>query len=106
MEYKNNIAQYYKVTAYFALPAIILGIICEKISSYLQRTFNLSPLVAIVLQLILATLILYIVEIHISSEYGSYWQNITPGLFFVSIYFGSQSSLYTNINNLAQNIGL
>ncbi len=106
MEYKTGISQYYKVTAYFVLPAIILGVVCEKMTAFFQRKYNLSPLVAIILQLILATFLLYMVEIHISPEYGSQWQSITPGLFFVSIFFGLQASLYTNIFNLAQSVGL
>lgn len=96
-EYRSGIIPYFKVTAYHIIPAIILGAICQKISAFIQQYFKLKPLVAIVLQLILMTLILYIIEVRISMLYGSQWQTITPGLFFVSIFFGLQSSLYNNI---------
>ena len=102
----NGILQYYQITSYFVLPAIVLGVVCEKITSYFQNKFNLSPLVAIIFQLILVTLLLYIIEMCISYEYGSQLQSITAGIFFVSILFGLQVSLYTNIFTLAKNIGL
>ena len=99
-EYRKGIFPYYKTVAFYSVPAIILGIACEKIVFYLQKKYNLKPWFAILLQLILATTILYIIEMHISLNFGSNWQIITPGLFFVSIFFGLQASLYNNISSI------
>ena len=106
MEYKNNILQYYKVTAYHVIPAIILGVICEKLNNYLQIKYKIQPLVAVCLQLIIAIFFLYIIEIYICPSCGVEWQAITPGLFFVSLFFGLQTSLYSNIYNTAKQVGL
>jgi hypothetical protein len=99
--YRNGIVPYYETVAIYSIPAILLGIICEKTIAYLQKKYELNPVVAIILQLVFVTLILYIIEMHISLPFGSNWQSITPGLFFVSIFFGLQVSLYNNIFLLA-----
>jgi hypothetical protein len=99
-EYKEGIVSYYKFVAFHTLPAIVLGLMCEKTIYYIQHKYKLKPITAIFLQLCLITLLFYVIELQISQSYGSQWQDITPGLFFISIFFGSQSSLYTNINLL------
>lgn len=102
IDYKTGPLQYFGVTALYVFPAIILGVVCEKIIRYIQTTYQLNASIMIIIQLFLATLFLYIVEHYVSPKYGSNWQEITPGLFFVSIFFGLQSSLYTNVFNIAQ----
>lgn len=88
---------YFKVTALYVLPGIVIGVLCEKITRYLQTKYKLNPLVAIIIQLFIISVVLYLIEFYVSPEYGSNWQSITPGLFFVSVFFGLQSSLYSNI---------
>jgi hypothetical protein len=96
-EYREGIVPYFKNVGFHVVPAIILGVICEKITHYVQTKYNLRPWITIILQLLLITLILYTIEIHISQSYASQWQDITPGFIFVSIFFGLQLSLYNNI---------
>ena len=106
MDYRSNVLQYYKVTGYHVVPAIFFGVICEKISNYLQLKYTIPPLVAVCLQLVLAIFFLYMIEIYICPSCGIEWQAITPGLFFVSIFFGLQTSLYSNIYSTAKQVGL
>lgn len=100
MNYRDGFYEYYLITFFYIIPAIFLGIICQKIMKHLQTKFNLDPLTSIIIHLLLLTFVLYIVEIHISLQYGTNWQSITPGLFFVSIFFGLQLSLYDNLDKI------
>jgi hypothetical protein len=99
-EYREGIIPYFKVSLYHILPAIILGAMCQRFCAYIQERYNLNSLAAIIFQLIVMVFILYIIEIRVSMLYGSQWQSITPGLFFVSLFFGLQTSLYNNIANI------
>lgn len=102
IDYKTGVLQYFGVTALYVFPAIVVGVLCEKITRHIQINYELSALIMIIIQLFLATLFLYIIEYYLSPKYGSNWQEITPGLFFVSIFFGLQSSLYANVFSVAQ----
>lgn len=95
--HRSGIFPYYKVSLYHIVPAIILGALCQHISQKVQDKYDLKPLYGIIFQISLMIAILYTIEVHVSLLYSSQWQSITPGLFFVSIFFGLQSSLYDNI---------
>ena len=100
MHYRDGFLDYYMVTILYVIPAIILGTMCEKCIEYVQQTYNLTPVVAFILHVLLLITILYIVEIHISTTFGENWQAITPGIFFVSIFFDLQVSLYKNMDKI------
>jgi len=102
VDYKTGALHYFGVTTLYVLPAIVLGVLCEKITRYLQTTYNLNSFVSIIIQLFLAILFLFVVEYYISPKFGENWQAITPGLFFVSIFFGLQASLYANVFAITQ----
>lgn len=104
MDYRSGILPYYTVSAFYIVPSIILGIICQNITAYVQTICNLTPLTALIFQLVLAIFMLYVIEVWISPSFGANWQSITPGLFFVSIFFGLQTSMYNNIFAVAGQI--
>lgn len=100
MDYKSSIPHYFGITLCYSIPAIILGVICEKFTHYFQNKYMIDPLIAIFMQLFAAITFLCIIELYVCPSYGTSWQGITPGLFFVSIFFGLQSSFYNNIHNI------
>lgn len=100
MNYNDGFLEYYLVTACYIIPAIILGTICQKTIYHFQTTYNIHPLLSMIIHLIMLTFVLYVVEMHISVRYGQSWQTITPGLFFVAIFFVLQLSLYDNLDKL------
>jgi hypothetical protein len=78
---------------------IILGIINNNIIVLLCNIFNIQILfVQNSLQLFACSLILTTIQ-YCFNYFGWSWQNITPGLFFISFFFGIQYHIFTNIQN-------
>lgn len=98
--YRNSLGAYALRIGLHTVPAIILGIIVDKIVAKLQQLFNIPPIVAIIIQLLIVIYVLYLIEIYISKQYAFEWQNTTPGLFFSGFFFGTQFNLFTNISTL------
>lgn len=94
--------EYYKISViHFFERAIFLSIIAYSLGMYIEKNiikiskkwkYNLFYLGCI--QLLINIFILYIIEIHISTKISDEWQDTTPGLFFVSIFFGIQLNMY------------
>ncbi len=78
---------------------ILLGILNNNLVVYMSNKFNIKYLfLQNVTQLILCSVLL--ATLHVNFNYfGWSWQNITPGLFFVSFFFGVQFKMITNIQN-------
>ena len=78
---------------------IILGIINNNIVVIICNTFNIKILfIQNSLQLFLCSLVLTVIQ-YFFNYFGWSWQNITPGLFFISFFFGIQYNIFTNIQN-------
>mgnify|MGYP001003832233 CR=1 FL=1 len=77
------------------LSGIILGAFVEKISRYVNKKFGSK--IAIIFQLTILLLILYVIQFYMSIFFAHQWQTITPGIFFVAIYFSIQTTLFTNL---------
>ena len=76
---------------------IILGILNNNIIVFLSNIFNIQILfVQNVLQIFLCSFVLTIIQ-YSFNYFGWSWQNITPGLFFISFFFGIQYNIFTNI---------
>lgn len=80
-----------------AVPALILGVVVDKACEKIQQKLNLGPLAMIIIQIIILAIVLYIIEKYLSKMYADEWQGTTPGLFFVSFYFGVQFNLFSNV---------
>ncbi len=106
LAYRQNIFTYFAKSLKYIVPACILGISVERATKYVQTRYNLSPLISLVFQLILAILVLFVIEKYVSAQFATNWQSTSPGLFFVSIYFSLQPSLYDNISRLPSIINM
>ena len=78
---------------------ITLGIIINNIVGVISNKLKIKTLlIQNVLHLILCSFVL--AQIHTQFNYfGWTWQNVTPGLFFVSFFFGVQFNIFRNIQN-------
>jgi len=99
-QYRHNIFSYFGRAMIHIIPAYMLGINIERLSIYLQKKYNLDPLVMVVLQLTIAILIFYIIEKYISLQFAFDWQSAVPGIFFTAIFFNAQPSIVDNIKTL------
>lgn len=84
----------------WGLFGIILGIIINNIVIFISTQFKIKFLpLQNVIQLVLCSYVLAIINIKFN-YFGWSWQNITPGLFFVSFFFGVQFNIFANIQNV------
>jgi hypothetical protein len=78
---------------------IILGIIINNSIVLISTLFKIKTLLLQnIIQLTLCSFILALIQ-RSFNYFGWSWQNITPGLFFVSFFFGIQFNIFTNIQN-------
>lgn len=123
----ENFGTFFRLCLTYAAIAIIIGVIVNILSIYIQdklisnKLFILwerkevqssqqqwdslgIPLLMIIIQLIFMTIVLFIFERYIAPLFGRSWQDITPGLFFVAIYFSTQYNLFRNITSLGEQV--
>lgn len=82
---------------YGIIMGMTIDITCKKINKKLKIN---REIVNVLIQLILCSVVLSIFRIKLLPYFGWSWQNITPGLFFVSFFFGSQFFLFSNVQNI------
>lgn len=81
---------------------IIIGLVVNNISVKMFEHFKIkNKLMQNLLQILLCSVVLANIHININNYFGWSWQNITPGLFFTSFFFGVQYRLFANLNELA-----
>ena len=78
---------------------LLLGIIVNNSVVFLSTLFKIKILLLQnIIQLIICSFIIALIHTF-HNYFGWTWQNITPGLFFVSFLFGVHSNIFTNIQN-------
>ena len=83
----------------WGLFGIVLGIIVNNIIGFMSNKLKIKTLlIQNVLQLVLCSFVLALIHAQFN-YFGWTWQNITPGLFFVSFFFGVQFNIFTNIQS-------
>jgi len=86
----------------------ILGIVGGLITNNLLVKFfneyykNCSTAIKILIETLVCSIILGYVHVNINNYFGWTWQNLTPGLFFISCYFSVQYDLFTNLSEYSQ----
>ena len=76
---------------------LTLGISINDIIIIMSDLFDIKILfVQNILQVIVCSLTLAFIQ-YFNNYFGWSWQNITPGLFFVSFFFGTQFKILNNI---------
>ena len=78
---------------------IILGLIINNSVLVISTIFKIKfLLLQNIIQLILCSFVLALINT-LFHYFGWSWQNITPGLFFVFLFFAIQFNFFTNIKN-------
>ena len=95
----NNIIKMTIKNAGWGAGGLLLGILINNIIVALSNTLKIKYLIVQnIMQLFLCSLAL--ATLHNYYHYfGWSWQNITPGLFFVSFFFGVQFKIMLNIQS-------
>lgn len=79
---------------------IVLGILTNNFTIHIFNSINLdTKFLQNVIQLFIGAAVLSILHVFVNSYFGWTWQNITPGLFFVSFFFGVQYKLFSNLSD-------
>lgn len=87
----------------WGLIGLVFGITINNIAVLIAIKLNIENeellrVVNLTLHLFLCSV--FLASIHVYQEYFSWsWQNVTPGLFFVSFFFGSQFNAFTEVQN-------
>jgi hypothetical protein len=97
--YRRSAGKYAVKSAAHSAGGLLLGVGIDKVCSKLQRGLNIKPALMILIQLVVIVIVFYTIEMYITKQfkYAMEWQNITPGLLFAGLFFGSQSNLFENI---------
>ena len=82
----------------WTLSGILIGLSANLVNSYLVESTKLNY-ASLLLQLLLTSAVLAIIHQSVK-RFGWTWQNTTPGLFFISFYFGVQFSVFQSIQKL------
>lgn len=83
---------------------LLFGIIINNVSVFIVRNLEIKNMVLlkisnITMQLFICSV--FLASIQLFNEYFTWsWQNITPGLFFISFFFGSQFKTFTETQDL------
>ena len=104
---KPNFFEYFSTTGIHIIAAIILGLTIETITEQLQYNLHfMTPLVALIFQLTISLIVLYLMEVHFAPTFASQWSLFTPGLFFGTLFFLIQDSIFKNFITVAHSVGL
>lgn len=101
-----NLSNFFIITIVHIFVALILGVIIETIAENLQFKLNLSPIIVLIIQLILSLIILYMVESRLIPIIGLNWAFYTPALFFGTLFFLVQDSIFKNFIKVSHSYGL
>ena len=100
--YRKSPKNYFVKSVAHSAAGLGLGVVIDRACSKLQSSLSLHPALMIIMQITIIIICLYIIEMYLSKDYkyAMEWQNITPGLLFTGLLFGTQQTLFTNINKL------
>lgn len=102
--YRRSPRRYAIKMASHAGVGLALGIAVDKVCKRVQNAYNLRSGLMIIIQLTVLATIFYILEIYTRKgrKYFLEAQNISPGLFFAGLMFGSQFNLFENIKKFVE----
>ena len=88
----------------FGLLGLIFGLMINLFSKKILKLFNLSLLTKAIIQILFSTLLLSFISIYLMPNFSMTWQTEIPGLFFISIFFGVQYQMYTELQKYMDSI--
>lgn len=103
-----NYLKYMQKSLYFAIPAIVLGLLIDNLFTKLQDEYSsrfegkIGNFIFGVSQLLIVITTIYIIENYIGKEFISLLQETTSGLIFASLYYGSNVNMFNNFSKLLE----
>jgi len=83
----------------WACSGIILGIIVNETIKIINLFIINNNIIQILIHIFIASIVLAFIAEKIY-YFGWSWQNTIPGLFFISVFFGTQFELFIKLSNL------
>ena len=83
----------------YAFLGLMLGIIVNMISVKTSKIFNVSRFFNVFIQLIYCAVTFAYIKTYVSERLVDRWINSMQGLFFVSVFFGVQYGMFSNIQS-------
>lgn len=99
--YKRGVLSYTQYCFLYTIIAILTGLIVDILCRYIQKYIVKNTVLMILIQILLVSIMAYIIERYLHRIFAETWQETTPGLFFVSVFFGVQFNLFINIGKIA-----
>jgi len=85
----------------WSIIGILLGLSINQFCTFMFEKYKITnKIYKIIIQIFLCSIILSYIHVEINNYFGWTWQNITPGLFFVSFFFSVQYNIFNDINLL------
>lgn len=72
---------------------VVLGLVVNKISTYISEKLNLNSFMAIIVQLIIVINVLYLMKYNSTFLYPSWQGDNSHGIIFTSFFIGSQDNI-------------
>ena len=88
----------------FGLLGLVFGLLINIFAKKILQLFNLSLLTKAVIQILFSTILLGFIAIYFMPNFSTTWQTQIPGLFFISIFFGSQYTMYKELQTYMDSI--
>lgn len=92
--YKLSVINFFERSLILGVVAYILGMYIEKSFIKKSKKWKYELFYLGCIQFIINIFILYLIEIHVFQNFSYELNYTTPGLFFVSIFFGIQLNMY------------
>jgi len=84
----------------WGITGLIIGILVNNFIILISNVFKIHNLFTQnMIQISVCSIVISGIQ-HYNNYFGWSWQNITPGLFFVSFFFGTQFKILNNVANL------
>jgi uncharacterized protein YacL len=95
----DNFLQLTSKNIIWAILGIIFGLVINNIVVFLIKKYNINNKYGkVLIHIILCAIILSFIQIYINNYFGWSWQNVTPGLYFVSFFFGVQYNVFNTLS--------
>ncbi len=88
----------------YAILGLLLGITINLISKCTIHSLKISRLLRVFIQLVYCSMVFAFIKQYVSDRLVNNWINSVQGLFFVSVFFGVQYEMFTEIQSYTNSL--
>lgn len=102
---EHNFIEMTSMSFIWAVIGIVLGLLTNNglVMIFNKYYKNGNKIVKLIIEILTCSVVISALHLYINNYFGWTWQNITPGLFFVSFYFSVQYDLFDNLSQYSVN---